>query len=1082
MRERTGFEDKLIDVSLQTHGLVVVAILAVIGFGVYQYSRMPVDAFPDISPIMVPVFAEAHGMAPEEIERLITYPIETAMNGLPNVTQIKSTSAFGMAVIYVYFEDDTDIYFARRLVDERLQSAKADLPEMHEPPTLGPISTGLGQIFIYYLTADESFEVPQTEGDEAGKKKDLNTYLRELNDWVVKPQLQSVKGVTDVLSVGGHVLQYQIRVNPFALQKYNLTLEDIVEGVRSNNRNVGGQFLVINSEEHLVRGLGLLGRPDKEGNRDPRNDIRNVPLKVVGGTAVHIRDVAEVEYGNEIRRGVVHQNGRVVVHEDGRKEKVSGEVVSGMVLKLYGENTSEVIERLYEKVEEVQESLPKGVKLVSYYEQAELVEQATWTVKKALLIGAALVMLTLAVFLGNIRTAFIVALSLPISALIAIIFMGWQNVSANLMSLGGIAIAIGMLGDGAIVMVENIYRHLGMPANAARPKIEVVHSAAREVARPIVFSIAIIVLVFAPIFTLEGVEGKMFRPLAFTITSALLGSMAMALIAAPVLSMYLLKKKPHRELFLIRWLKAAYRPMLAAAIRGRILVAVLALAAFAGALIVVPSLGTEFVPTLEEGPIMIGVTMAPSISLEEATRTIVELEERIMQYGEVKEVISRIGRPEAGTHPHPVNYAEVHIELKPPGEWPTCKTKQELADALNEELSPWPGVNLSFTQPIQNAFAELLSGTKAELAIKVYGPEGCDLEVLKDQADKIHAAIEDVKGLVDISVEQSFGQPQVQIIANREKCKQHGVPVSQVLEIVELAIGGEVIDNLYLGTRRFGIHVRFEESARTTADAIRNIAVNTPGGARIPLSAVADVDNVVGPIQINREKNQRRWAVQANVSGRDLGSVFADVKERIDEKVMPSLRKLPGYSVEYGGQFANQQRAMRRLSIIVPIVIVGVFVMLWMTFGSHRHAMMVIVNVPLALIGGVAGLMITGEYLSVPASVGFIALFGIAVQNGLVLVSTVSQLRKQGRDLNDALIEGGLLRLRPVLMTAITTILGLLPLLLSTGIGSEVQRPLAVVVVFGLASSTLLTLFVIPAVYGWFEGRKQQVSFSGENR
>jgi len=947
-----------------------------------------------------------------------------------------------MAVVYVYFEDDTDIYFARRLVAERLASAMSDLPEMHDPPTLGPISTGLGQIFIYYLTADEGLD---TEG------KDTNTYLRELNDWEVKRQLQSVPGVTDVLSVGGHVLQYQIRVDPYALREYDLEIDDIVEAIRANNRNVGGQFLVIGSEEHLVRGIGLL--KDLEG-------IRNVPLKVVSGTAIRVSDVAEVDYGNEIRRGVVSRS------EIRKGAVVQEEVVSGMVLKLYGENTSEVIERLYKKVAEVRKDLPEGVSLIPYYEQAELVEQATGTVKEALLIGAALVLGTLAIFLGNLRTAFIVALSLPICALIAVIFMGLHGVSANLMSLGGIAIAIGMLGDGAIVMVENIYRHLTKPDNAGRTKLDVVHEAAREVARPIVFSIAIIILVFLPIFTLEGVEGKMFRPLAFTISFALLGSMAMALIAAPVLSMHLLSLKEHREFRLLTWLKAGYRPLLTRAIRLPIAIAVvlLALSAFIAAIFALTRTGTEFVPQLEEGSIMIGVTMAPSISLEKATDTVMSLERQIVEYGEVKEVVSRIGRPEAGSHPHPVNYAEIHIELNPADQWPTYKTKAQLVGALEKDLAQRIDVQLNFTQPIQNAFDELLSGTKAELAIKVYGD---DLKTLRTLANEISAAIENVPGLVDMSVEQSFGQPQVQIIANRRECSRHGVAVTDILEIVELAIGGEVIDNLYLDERRFGIHVRFQEKYRADTEVIGNIQVRTDSGARIPLSQVADIKPLIGSIQINREKNRRRWVVQGNVRGRDLGSVFADVRREIDKKV--DLPKGKGYRIEYGGQFANQQRAMTRLAIIVPIVFTGVFLMLWMTFGSPWQALVIIVSVPLALIGGIAGLLIMGEYLSVPAAVGFIALFGIAVQNGLVMVGTIRQLRDEGMELNEALIEGGLLRLRPVLMTALTTILGLLPLLLSTGIGSEVQRPLAAVVVFGLTTSTLLTLFVIPAVYGGFE-------------
>jgi len=610
--------DKLIETTLYARGLVIVAVLGIIGYGVFEYRRMPVDAFPDISPIMVPIFAEGHGMAPEEIERLITYPIESVMNGLPGITLIKSTSAFGMAVIYIYFRDDVDIYFARQLVAERLASAMADLPEMHEPPTLGPISTGLGQIFIYYLTIDEGV-------DTGGK--DPNTYLRELNDWVVKFQLQTVPGVTDILSIGGHVLQYQIRVNPNAILKYELSLEDLVSAVQENNRNVGGQFLVLSSEESLVRGLGFLESLD---------DIRNLQVKVEDGAPIRMSDVAEVTYGNEIRRGVVSLNGQK-------------EVVSGIILKLFGENTSDVIERVYKKVKDVQEALPKGVELKTYYEQGELVHHATRTVKIALIQGTALVLLTLLVFLGNVRTAFIVALSLPICALVAVIFMGLQGISANLMSLGGIAIGIGMLGDGAIVMVENIFRHLSSPENRDQNKLSVVLAAAKEVSRPIVFSIAIIIIVFLPIFTLEGVEGKMFSPMAFTISFALLGSIAAALILAPVLSSFLVQQGESREFILVRWLKALYRPLLVLALRLKALVILAAIGGFAGSLALVPLIGTEFIPTLEEGSILIGVTMAPSISLTEGTETIMRLERRIVKYGEVEEIIYDLESGSDGT-------------------------------------------------------------------------------------------------------------------------------------------------------------------------------------------------------------------------------------------------------------------------------------------------------------------------------------------------------------------------------------------------------------------------------------------------
>lgn len=1022
---------KIIDISLRYRFFVILAVFGITLFGIYQYTQLPVDAFPDISPVMVPVFAEAHGMAPEEVERLITFPIESAMNGLPGIKQIKSTSAFGMAVIYVYFEDDVDIYFARQIVSERLSEALAQLPEMHEPPALGPISTGLGQIFIYYLTIDPDVD---TNGKES------STYLREINDWVVKYQLQTVPGVTDILSIGGHVLQYQVRINPHALNKYEITLEEIVEAIGENNKNAGGQFMLLGSEEYLVRGIGLLG--GLEG-------IRNIHVKVIEGAPIKIGDLAEVAYGKEIRRGVVSRNG-------------TEEVVSGIVLQLYGQNTSKVIERLYDKIPDVQASLPDGVHLHPYYEQAKLVTEATGTVKKALLQGAILVVIVLFFFLGNFRSAFIVSLALPLCVLISIITMRLTGISANLMSLGGIAIAIGMLGDGAIVMVENIYRHLNANIdNTLQKKTDIIFKSAKEVSRPIIFSTIIIITVFLPIFSLEGVEGKMFSPMAFTLCFALLGSLLVAIVAAPALCTYLLKAGRHKEFVVIVKLKQLYHPWLIWSIDNgkKILFAVLIV--FACCIALIPFLGTEFIPTLEEGSILIGVTMAPSISLAKGTELIQSLERKITTFGEVREVVSRIGRPEAGSHPHPVNYAEVHIELQEQDDWPTYKNKRELIEALNKSLSGYPGVQLNFTQPIQNAFDELLSGIKAQVAVKLFGD---DLDVLKSKAQEIHNAIDNIPGLVDLAVEQSFGQPQIQIIADRQACSRYGINVSEILELVELAIGGEVVDNIYLNTRRFGIHIRYQEPYRSDPKAIEDLLVHTENGNLIPLKQVAKIAEVIGPIQINREKNQRRWVIQANVRGRDMGSVIADIKNRITDNIeLP-----PGYYIEYGGQFENQQRAMTRLTIIVPIAIILVFLLLCLTFGSIGEAMLIIINVPLALIGGILGLFLLREYLSVPAAVGFIALFGIAVQNGVVLVSCINQLRREGMEMKESIITGSLQRLRPVLMTATTTVLGLFPLLLSHGIGSEVQRPLASVVVFGLTSATLLTLFVIPAFYQWF--------------
>ena len=798
--------------------------------------------------------------------------------------------------------------------------------------------------------------------------------------------------------------------------------------------------MAIGSEEYLVRGIGLLH--NLEG-------IRDIHVKVVAGVPIKISDIADVEYGNEIRRGVVSRNG-------------SREVVSGIVMKLFGTNTSQVIDRLYKKIQEVQKSLPKGIHLVPYYEQAELVRQATWTVKSALLQGAVLVVVVLFVFLGNLRSAFIVSLALPLCAFISILLMRLSGISANLMSLGGIAIGIGMLGDGAIVMVENIFRRLNTNAAVTlAQKTDLIYEAAKEVAKPIIFSILIIIAVFLPIFSLDGVEGKMFKPMAFTLCFAIFGSLLVAVIAAPALCTYLLKATSHREFALVTRLKNIYRPLLVWAVDHRICVLLFVLIAFAATLGVVPRLGTEFIPTLEEGSILIGVTMAPSTSLEKGTEIIQSLERKIIKFREVEEVVSRIGRPEAGSHPHPVNYAEIHIDLKKQNEWKNYKNKKQLIDALNAALSSYPGVQLNFTQPIQNAFDELLSGIKAQVAIKLYGE---DLNTLREKANEIRIAIDNIPGLVDLAAEQSFGQPQIQIIADRKACARYGVNVSKIVELVELAIGGEVIGNLYLNTRRFGIHLRYQEAFRADPKVIESLLIHTENGIPVPLKEVAQIREVVGPIQINREQNQRRWIVQGNVRGRDLGGVIADIKERIGSTVdLP-----PGCYIEYGGQFENQQRAMGRLSVIVPVVLILIFLLLYLTFGSLNEAFLIIINVPLALIGGVVGLFVMRDYLSVPAAIGFIALFGIAVQNGIVLVSSINQLRQQGVEMKNAVLTGALQRLRPVLMTAATTVLGLIPLLLSRGIGSEVQRPLAAVVVFGLTSATVLTLFVIPAFYPWF--------------
>ena len=1017
--------DKVVKSMLNNRGLVLLALLGIMSWGIYEYRQLDVDAFPDISPVMVPVFAEADGMAPEEIEQLITYPIETAMNGLPNITLIKSTSAFGMAVVYVYFTDDTDIYFARQLVSERLNSVRSELPPGLEAPALGPISTGLGQVFLYYLELEK--------GADTGGLDKL-TYLRDLNDWVVKRQLQTVPGVTDILSAGGFVLQYQIQPDPFLLRQYNLSIEDVATAVRANNRNVGGQYLALNSEEHLVRGIGLLRNLD---------DIRHITIKTDNGTPISIADVAKVEYGPELRRGVVTIG-------------TGEEVVSGIVMKLFGANSSKVIENLYKKVDQVQAGLPKGVKLVPYYEQADLVKNATNTVKVALIQGMVLVLLVLFAFLGSFRAALIVALAMPFCALVAVIGMNFFGISANLMSLGGIAIALGLLVDGSIVVTENIHRFLGMKHKGKTDRLALIYAAVKEVGRPIAFAILIVIVVFFPILSFDAVEGKMFKPLAYTVMLALAGSIVFALIIGPVLASFLLNEKPYKESAFFRALKRSYRALLLLALRAKIGVFFILLLFIGVAGFMLQKIGTEFIPILEEGSIMITVGMPPSISLEAAEKTIAQLTSEITKQEGVNEVVTRIGRPEAGSHPHPVNFAEIHISLKPEAQ------KNKIVPLLRKRLDAFPGVQVNFSQPIQNQFDELLSGVRAQLAIKVYGE---DLKQIRNVAEQLRNAISDIDGLVDLSVEQSFGQPQLKIVLDHDALARYGIPGDTVLEQVEMAVGGEVIDTLYKNTRRYGIHLRLAPEFRSTPTHLKELIIRSKSGALLRLDQLAKIESVAGPLQINRENNQRRWIVQGNIKDRALSEILSDIQTAVKEKVILP----PGIFIEYDGQFKQQNRAMKRLSIIVPIIILSIFILLWITFHCMRHAVMILLNVPLALIGGVLGLWATGQYLSVPASIGFIALFGIAMQDAMVLLTDFNDLRQEGQSIRDSVVNGALIRFRPVLMTTLTTLFGLTPLLLSHGAGAEVQRPLAAVVVFGLATSTFLTLFILPALYEWIE-------------
>ena len=1027
---------KFLETLLKSRYLVLTALAGILIYGYWAYKDIPRDAFPDISPVMVPVFCEADGLAAQEVEEMISQPVETAMSGLPGVTLVKSTSAFGLSAVYVYFKDDVDIYFARQLIAERLSSIMDQLPAGVPKPELGPISTGLGQIFIYYLEADPS--KVDTQG------KELDAWLRELNDFVVKRQLQTVPGVTAILSMGGNVLQYQVRLNADAMRRFDVSFQDVVEKIQENNRNVGGQYLEIGAEEYLVRGVGRL---------NTLGDIAGITIRESDGSPLKLGQIAEVKYGNDIRRGVVTLNGE-------------REVVSGIVLKLYGENTSKVISALHKKLEEVKHGLPAGVKIVPYYDQAALVENASWTVESALCQGLLLVVLVLAVALRDLRASFIVAMSMPFCSAVAMMVMHKMNISANLMSLGGIAIALGMLVDGSIVVVENILRHMRSKQEQQADKLKTIVTATCEVARPISFALLIIMAVFIPIFMFEGVEGKMFKPLAFSIVISLGASILAASVIAPVLSMLILKAKPVKNDGVIS--DRVYIPMLAAALKYRKLLFSAVAVMLGVSVFTLSKLGREFMPTLEEGSIMVTVGMAPSIGLAESTKAVKQIERIIMKNPAVSGTVTRIGRPEAGSHPHPVNFSEIHVELKATASGSVgADMRKKIVSELRRELSGFPGVNVNFSQPIQNAFEELLSGTRAYFALKLYGE---NLDILRTKAEDIRHAIADIPGVVDLSVEQSYGQPQLQVKLNHHMMSHLGVTGEDVMSVIEQAVGGVNAGTIYKDIRRYNINVRLMEKFRTTPENLGKLKVKARNGRYVRVESVADIVITEGPMQINRENIQRRWVIQGNVSGRAPSEIISDMRKAIDEKV-----QLPdGYFVEFGGQFENQERAMQKLCIIVPIVIGVILLLLTMTFKSFRSSMTVMIDVPLALIGGVIGLYATNQLLSVPAAVGFIALFGIAMQDAVVMVTDFRDLRANGTDLYTAIIEGSRVRFKAVILTTLTTLLGLLPLMLSNGIGAEVQKPLAAIVVFGLSTSTLLTLFFLPSLYYTIEKRYEK--------
>ena len=1058
--------NRTIDWAVTNRLLVVIGLLTLMVSAVFIIPRLNLDAFPDVTNIQVSINTEAPGLAAEEVEQLITFPIEAVMYALPDVEEVRSISKTGLSGITVVFKEGTDIYFARQLVFERLQSARELIPGGMGIPEIGPNTSGLGQVYQYLLLA------------EPGSGYDVMA-LRSLNDWVVKLLLMPVDGVTDVLSFGGEVRQYQVNLNPTRLLAYGLSQQDVIAALERNNTNAGGWYLNRGQEQLVIRGMGWLGHDD-EG----LEQLGQIPLKTVGGVVVTVSDVASVSLGGEIRQGAVTLTSR---GPDGQAQPV-GEVVSGIILKRMGSNTKATIDGVNERITLINQALPAGVRFEVFYDQVDLITQAVKTVTHSLLLAFIFISLVLALFLMNLRATLLVLISIPISIAIALMVMAWLGLSANLMSLGGIAVAIGMLVDGSVVMVENMFKHLTRP-DAEHEELKrqslraddpdphnVTHDrhgialrlqeAGKEVARPIFFAAAIILVVFMPLFSFQGVEAKLFQPMAVSIMLAMLAAVLVALIIVPALATYLFKSGiRERDSLILKPLTSLYRHGLRWAMGHSRTVVISAALLVMAALALLPHLGTEFVPELEEGTINLRVTLAPSSSLDTALAVAPKLEKMIMDFPEVTYALSRMGRAEIGGDPEPVNNIEIFIGLKPISEWTSATNRFELQELMEKKLELHPGLLFNFSQPIATRVDELLSGVKAQLAIKLIGP---DLKILAAKGEEIEQVVQKIKGTKDVAMEQIEGESQLVVKPDRRQLSRYGLSVSDVMDVVSDGLGGRVAGQIINGNERYNIYVRLAAPFRNNIEAIADLRLQSPTGAQVRLADVAEVVIESGPPQIRRDDVQRRVVIQANVKDRDMGSVVADIRQAIAEEVeLP-----PGYAVDIGGQFENQQRAQKRLALVVPVSLALIALLLYFAFGSVGQALLIMVNVPLAVIGGVFALYLSGQYLSVPSSVGFITLFGVAVLNGVVMVESINQRVADGLSTAEAVFSGAVSRLRPVLMTAITSALGLIPMLLSHGVGAEIQKPLATVIVGGLVTATILTLFVLPTLYAWFSRGK----------
>ena len=1019
--------------------LVIFGVLLVGAIGVRAAQQLPIDAVPDVTNVQVQVLTNAPSLGPVEVEQYVTVPVETVMSGLPRVDEVRSLSRFGLSAVTIVFEEGTDIYFARQLVSERLSEAREAIPEGYGSPEMGPISTGLGEIYQFEVRGEPMCAPGSPDTDACYTLMELRTVL----DWYVSFQLRPIPGVVEVNAYGGELKTYEVQVDPARLNALGLSLGDVFEALEANNANAGGGYIVRGGEQRVIRGEGLIQGLD---------DVRTVRIATrMDGTAVFVRDVATVDFAPMVRQGAVTRDGR-------------GEVVTGVVMMLMGANSGDVALAVDERLLELEPGLPPGVTIETYYDRSELVERTIRTVATNLIEGGALVIVVLLLLLGNLRGGLLVAAVIPLSLLATFIAMRFFGVSGNLMSLG--ALDFGLIIDGAIVVIENVSRRLSETGATGRAAQREVRRATTQVIRPVLFGTAIIMIVYIPILSLQGIEGKMFRPMAIAVLAALMAALVLALTLVPAASALIYRKGlSEKEPVLARVARAIYEPMLRFALRARWWVIGVAALTIAGGGWLASSMGAEFVPRLDEGAIAMQAIRLPSVSLEESVAATGRIEVALLEAfpAEVETIVSRTGRAEIATDPMGVEVSDIFVMLHPIETWTAATSKAELVELMEHVLTErLPGQNYSFSQPIELRTNELISGVRSDVALNLYGP---DFDELEATGARLMALLSEIEGASDVNADQVAGMPSLRVVVDREAAARYGINASEVLDAVS-AVGGRQVGVVFEGQRRFALQVRLQENTRSDPERLRALLISRPGGPRVPLGQVADIMLDEGPAVINREDAQRRMTIQVNVRGRDLAGFVSEARDRIrSEGNLP-----PGYSVTWGGQFENLQAATQRLAFAVPTALILIFLLLYTTFGSARPALIIYLNIPMAAVGGVLALWMRGMPFSISAAVGFIALSGIAVLNGVVMVSYIRDLQREGLSLTDATEKGARLRLRAVLMTALTDGIGFLPMAISTSAGAEVQRPLATVVIGGLITATLLTLFVLPVVYSWLGG------------